>query len=202
MTLSLLVRQPMRKDLLALLLLLLPASAHTQPVDASTDHRLHLGVSGAVPIGEAYGGRWQAQPGVAVRAATGFQGGVIHTALHLFENENQVEGLPGFLALRGELGWGVPIALPAGLQFTPSGQIGALTMLFEGDEVVSEALQNETELTVGVAGRLEVPLSGRWCVFASAEWAHVYTAVPINLTFVQAGLSVSVSTPGWLRGML
>ncbi|NNF56804.1 MAG: hypothetical protein HKN04_01045 [Rhodothermaceae bacterium] len=192
----------MCKCLIAALLLLLPASTQAQGAEASADDRLHLGLSGAVPMGEAYGGRWAAQPGVAVRAATWFHGGRIHVAFHLFENETLVEGLPGFLALRGELGWGVPLALPAGLRLTPSGQVGVLTMLFEGDEVVSEALTNETELTMGVAGRLEVPLGGAWRVFAAAEWVHVYTAVPIDLAFIQAGLSVSVSTPGWLRGML
>ena len=192
----------MRKSLLATLLFLLPVSVQAQGTDTSAADRLAIGLSGAMPIGEAYGGGWSAQPGVSLRAATGFHRGEIHTALHLFENENQIESLPGFLALRGELGWGVPLALPAGLRLTPSGQVGVLMMLFEGDEGVSEALANETELIAGVAGRLDMPLGEAWSVFAAAEWAHIYTAVPIDLVFIQAGFSVSVPTPGWLRGML
>ena len=170
-----------------------------QQAEEADDAVLEVGLSGVLPVGHAYGDVWVPQPGGALQLATGFYGGRAHAALHAFMNEVPSEQLPDFVALRAEVGWGPEIALPAGLRLTPALAVGALHMRFDEDEDFAFALRDETELTAGGIVRLQAPVARRVQVFAAAEWTHVYTAVPTDLTFVRAGLSLAMTLPTWLR---
>jgi hypothetical protein len=184
--------------LLLSLLLAAPTSAQPRHLEA-----VEGALAGVVAVGEAYDGLWTAEPGAALRLGTAFYGGQAHVALHAFPNHPEEAGLPEFTALRGEVGWGPVLTLPAGLRLTAGAAAGAMTMWFDDhDGQFVGALQNETELTAGLFARLDAPLAGPVRVFAGAEATRVYTAEPIVLRFVQGGVAVAVPSPGWLRRLL
>jgi hypothetical protein len=182
---------------LALALLCCAASARAQPRHLET---LEGVLAGVAPVGETYDGLWTAGPGGALRVGTEFYGGEASFALHAFPNEPAQPDLPAFLAVRGALGWGARLGLPARLRLTAGGTVGAVHMRFDDED--RDALSNETELTAGLFARLDAPLAGPVRLFAGAEVVHVYTAVPITYRFVQGGVSVSAPAPGWLRRLL
>jgi hypothetical protein len=163
---------------------------------------LEVAASGVVPLGGTYDGRWTAGPGAALRAGVAFYGGHAHFALHAFPNAPQQPDLPSFVALRGALGWGARVGLPARLGLTAGGAVGAVTMRFEADDRFPGALQNETELTAGLFARLDAPLAGPLRLFAGAEVARAYTAEPIVFRFVEGGVVLVADAPGWLRRLL
>ena len=163
---------------------------------------LTVALGGVLPVGEAYDGLWTADPGVAVRAATEFYGGTVHLALHIFPNTAEQPDLPDFLALRGMAGWGLPLRLPAGVRLTPGAAVGGIRWEFDEGEPFGTGPLEETELAAGLFARLEVPVVGRVRAVAEAEWLRVYTATPLDFMLVQAGLSFSAETPGWLRRLL
>ncbi|MDX1419503.1 MAG: hypothetical protein R3181_06000 [Rubricoccaceae bacterium] len=184
------------------LLLLGPLAAVAQPRHLET---LEGALSGVAPAGEAYDGLWTMGPGGALRVGTEFFGGRAHFALHAFPNEPTTADpaeLPEFLALRGTVGWGPRLGLPLGLGLTAGGTVGAVHMRFDDEDLAGNALVNETELAAGLFARLDVPVAGPVHLFAEAEVAHVYTAVPIRYRFVQGGVSVSLPAPPWLRRLL
>lgn len=184
---------------LVVLLLFAATVARAQPHHLET---LEVALAGVAPVGETYDGLWAARPGAALRVATEFYGGAAHVAFHGFPNEERAPGLPDFLALRGEVGWGARLGLPARLRLTAGGAVGAVTMRFEEDERFPSALQTETELTAGLFARLDAPLAGPVRLFAEAEVARVYTAEPIVYRFVSGGVALAVPAPGWLRRLL
>ena len=179
------------------LLLLCCAAAQAQPAHLET---LEVALSGVAPLGEAYGGLWAVSPGAALRVGTEFYGGQAALALHAFTNEAAEADHPDFLALHGALGWGARVPLPARLRLTAGGLVGAVHMRFDDEN--RDALSRETELTAGLFARLDAPVAGPVRLFAGAEVARVYTAVPITYRFVHGGVSVSAPAPGWLRRLL
>lgn len=182
------------------LLLLAPLAASAQPRHIET---LEGALSGVAPVGESYDGLWTIGPGGALRVGTEFYGGRAHFALHAFPNEPAAPALPEFFAIRGTVGWGARLGLPRRLGLTAGGTVGAVHMRFDDeDDRFIGALTNETELAVGLFARLDAPLGGPVRLFAEAEVAHVYTAVPIAYRFVQGGVSLTVPSPDWLRRLL
>jgi hypothetical protein len=183
-----------------LLSLLLAAAVSAQPRHLET---VEAALGGVVAAGETYDGLWTAEPGAALRVGAAFYGGQAHAALHAFPNHPQAPDLPAFRTLRGEVGWGPVLALPAGLRLTAGAAAGAMVMWFDDhDGQFVGALQNETELTAGLFARLDAPLAGPVRVFAGADVTRVYTAEPLVLRFVQGGVAVAVPSPGWLRRLL
>jgi hypothetical protein len=189
---------------LALALLCCAALRCAAPARAQPRHveSLEASLAGVASAGETYDGLWAVGPGAALRVGTEFYGGQAHFALHGFPNAPRQPDLPTFLALRGEVGWGVPVRLPGRLRLTAGAAIGAVTMRFEEDERFPMALQTETELTAGFFARLDGPLAGPLRLFAAADVAHVYTADPIVYRFVSGGVTLAVPAPGWLRRLL
>lgn len=157
---------------------------------------------GAMPLSVSYDAVWDAGAGAAVRAETPFYGGAIQIAFHVFPNHGRAEDLPDFLAVHGALGWGYTLRLPGGVHLTAGPEVGALHMRFDDDERFTLALQNETELTAGLFTHLDVPLVGAIRAYAGAEALRLFTAEPITLGFIHAGLRTDVATPGWLRRAL
>lgn len=157
---------------------------------------------GSIPLAVSYDSVWDAGMGAAVRAETPFYGGALQVALHVFPNDGRAEDLPDFLAVHGALGWGYALRLPGGVRFTAGPEVGALHMRFDDDERFILALQNETELTAGLFAHLDVPLAGAIRAYAGAEALRLFTAEPITLGVVHAGLRTDFATPGWLRRVL
>lgn len=177
-----------------------PASAQGEA--ARTPETLDLTLGAALPVGEAYDGLWTAGPGAAARLAIPFYSGTAHLGLHAFLNEGSRPDLPSFLAVHAQGGWGYPLRLPGGVRLTGGALVGALRMRFDDEDRFGGALQNETELTAGAFVRLDVPVAGPVRAFVAGEAVRVYTFERIDLRFVQAGVSVAVDSPAWLRRVL
>ncbi|HYE96316.1 MAG TPA: hypothetical protein VD962_08910 [Rubricoccaceae bacterium] len=182
---------------MALLLWGTPGAAQRRHVET-----LEVGAAGVAAVGETYDGLWRAEPGGALRVGTEFYGGQAHVDFHAFANQPEEKGLPEFHAYRGEVGWGVRVGLPGRLRLVAGPAVGAVHYRFEPDERFPMALQNETELSLGLFARLDAPLLGPARVFAGAEVVRVYTAERIVYPFVEGGVALSTPAPRWLRRLL
>ncbi|MCH7639241.1 MAG: hypothetical protein IH855_07240 [Bacteroidetes bacterium] len=163
---------------------------------------INIGLGAVVSIGEAYDGLWSVQPGLEGRIATEFYRGTVHLALGVFNNEDRGGSLPEFLVVQSALGWGYPIAVPAGVTLTGGGHFGATSMLFMEHEQADDSHEIETELAAGMFVRADLPLSHNLGVFVEGDWTHVFTAIPITFTTMQGGIRFTASMPTWLRRVL
>ncbi|NNF56801.1 MAG: hypothetical protein HKN04_01030 [Rhodothermaceae bacterium] len=186
---------------LAVWLLCAPVGAQTDTGHQAFDTiRLAGGVS--LPLGDSYDGRWAVRPGAWAHASTEFVRGRAHLAVQVYDNDNGTETTPDFLAVQGEVGWGYPVHLPAGISATGGGHLGAIRFRFRENEQFSGFVQDETEVTAGLFARAEAPVGGRLGGFAEVHWIRVFTAEPISLTRVQVGLSLTFDSPAWARRFL
>lgn len=155
----------------------------------------------AVPLDDAFGDAWRLEPGLAVRASTPAYGGTVRGSVLAFEAETTRDGLPGFLVVAPAVGWGVGV--PLGRARAEAGaELGIVHMRFGDEGGFTGALQDETEVSVGLFGRVEARVVGPVSAWTDVSVARVALAEPVALTSVAAGLSVSVATPGWLRRAL
>ena len=185
------------------LFLALPLSTAAWSQPASNFDSVNLALGGVAPVGEAYSGLWDAGLGPSTRAAAPFYAGRLEIGLHAFPNASDEPDLPDFLALRGAVGWGVPLELALDLRLVAGLATGALMMRFDSEDGrFGGALQNETELTTTFYARLDRPIRSPLRAFVAFDYTHVYTAEPIRLSFIQAGLSIETTTPRWLRRAL
>lgn len=184
-----------------LVALMVAGAAAAQPRHLET---LELSLAGVAPVGETYDGLWVAEPGAALHIGTEFYGGQAYVAFDVFGNTPSEAGLPEFLALHGNVGWGLTLSLPARLRLVGGGTVGAVHLRFddEDDDRFPDALQNETELTAGLFVRLGARIGGPVHAFVGGDLARVYTATPIVYRRVRAGLSLRIPMPTAVRRLV
>ncbi|MEO0557903.1 MAG: hypothetical protein AAF170_06945 [Bacteroidota bacterium] len=159
------------------------------------------GIGAGLPVGEFIGPEWQAEPGFAIRGQSPAYGGAARGSLLVFEAEPQRENLPGILVLVSAVGWGASLDVGT-VRLGLGPELGVVHMRFEAEGGFTGPLKNETEVHVGLVGRLEVPLTSHLQAWADASVARIALADPVTLSSLAVGLSVRVRTPGWLQDVL
>jgi hypothetical protein len=123
-------------------------------------------------------------------------------AVRAWRNDRPADDLPDFTAIHAVGGWGPAVVLPGGARFVPTAHVGALAFRFDDEDDFSGALRNETELTFGLAARTDLGVHGPLRAWVGADVVRVFTRPGETLYFVDAGISVALTAPGWLREAL
>lgn len=163
---------------------------------------LEFGVGGGVQATRPFAERWTPTVAVSLRGATPLHGGIAHLALRADANRGATPDLPDFYAVHGAVGWGPVIPLPAAIRLIPSVHVGAVAFRFDDDDEFTGALQNESEITLGAAARLDVPVGGPMHAWAGVDAVRVFTTPAELLVFGEVGVSVVIASPAWLQGAL
>jgi hypothetical protein len=161
-----------------------------------------LAAGGAGPLGSAWDGAWEASPAASFHAATPYHHGLVGIAVRAWRNDRAAEDLPDFTAFHAMGGWGPAVGMPGGARIMAAAHVGALAFRFDDEDDFSGALRNETELTFGLAARTDIGVHGPLRAWAGADVVRVFTRPGETLYFVEAGLSVALTAPGWFRGAL
>lgn len=184
---------------LSVLLLALASSAGAQPTDWRT---LSPAAGVALPLADGFGAEWDADPGVALGLLAPAYGGHARLSLRVTPYASPRTDLPAFDAAFPSLGWGPRLPLPAGIELAAGPQVGVAYLRFEDDAAFGGNLQNETELTAGAWGRVDVPVVGRLRAWIEADALRVAFARPVTVTTASAGVALRLDTPGWLQAVL
>jgi hypothetical protein len=184
----------------ALAVLVIAAPARAQQVDNFS--ALELGVGGALQADGTFADQWTSSPSASVRAATPYHGGLGYLTLRADLHRGVTDDLPDFLALQAAGGWGPVVMLPARIRLLPSAHLGLVALQFDADDEFPGALQNESEVEIGISGRIDIPVARSVRVWAGVDAVRLFTTPRELLIFGEAGLSVSLSAPEWFRWAL
>ncbi len=186
----------------ALLFLLCVPVAVAQPAAFET---LEVGVGGMGTFADApFRNFWDPGPGAEAWVEMPFYLGQIRlgesVAWHEAVEAEPDTAVPDFVAVYTFAGWGVGVALPAGVRLALGLRAGILNMRFDTDAPV--AVRSEAELAAGFDLRASMPLAAGWRLTASGTAVRVFTAERIDLRLVQVGVSRTFGTPEWLKEFL
>lgn len=141
------------------------------------------------------------QPGIGGEAtlATPFYLGYAEAggAYHSYRVDDP--GVPAFHAMQIFAGWGLS-AKYSRLQLEGGVRIGNYRMSF--DESTFAGVRNESELALGVQGRLAVQVAGPVSLHVAGSYVQVYTFLRLKLWYASAGLSYRLQTPRWAEEFL
>lgn len=177
---------------------------HAQDADTAVNRRpystLSVSASGARA---ATSGRlddfWEAGPGAQV---------TIHTPFHVGELGASLMSLryrpkgtqPAFRAYVIGLEW--RLGLPSAGRIRPTVALAAGDFLTTFDGVETKGLAKESEIFAGGTAALALRLARGTEATLGVTGMQVLTSTPIRLAFVTAGISQTVGTPRWLRGVI
>ena len=108
--------------------------------------------------------------------------------------------VPSFDAILVYFGWGFNWELVPGLFWYNGVRIGNNRMSF--DEDTFPGIKNESEFLLGGQTRATFHVFRHTGIFASAQMTQTYTFIRFRTLYISAGLTTSLSTPGWLRSFL
>ncbi len=163
---------------------------------------IELGVGGSWQATQPYDDEWSPTPGLSLRAATPFHGGLAFLTARGGLHSGTTDELPDFVAIQGFAGWGPVVMAPGRVRLLPSAHVGAMAFLFDDDGAFTGALQNESELTLGISGRVDVPVVSGLRAWAGVDVVRLFTTPRELLVFAEGGLSVALHAPRWFRRAL
>ena len=141
------------------------------------------------------------QPGIGGEAtlATPFYLGFAEAggAYHRYRLDDPA--VPAFDAVLMFAGWGLA-AETNQLRLEGSVRIGNYRMSF--DESTFAGVRNESELALGVQGRLAVQVTGPISLHVAGSFLQAYTFLRLKLWYASAGLSYRLQTPRWAEEFL
>jgi hypothetical protein len=170
-----------------------PATA--QVVD-STDLEISVGI-GTVR-GGTWDGHWAPGPAGHFDLATRYGPGLFRLGLSAYASDAIDEALPDFVAVHADAAWGPVVRLPAGLRAVPNAHVGWVALLFDDDDAAGP-LRNESEITAGVAARVDAPLWGPARAWLGLDFARIFSRPSEDLLVVAVGVSVGLAAPAWLK---
>lgn len=132
-----------------------------------------------------------------VTLTTPFHFGEVGGTLRYATFEAVTETVPDFNALQGTVAWRYPLRLGP-VSFTPGIQAGLLATTFDDD--LTRYAKTESELLLGLSGRVEVGTP--WHFFAEATAEHIFYAESVTTVWLFFGTGYRFPTPHWLRAFL
>lgn len=142
---------------------------------------------------------WQPGYGLDVGAHTPFYRGVVEVGTSWHRYRSGDGAVPRFEAFWIFAGWGIPLPITPWLNTLTGVRLGNYLMWFDDD---TPGLVRENELTLGVHGRLSIPIGNSWSLFAGGACQKTFTALRINLWYVSVGVAHGLRSPSWLKQFL
>ena len=144
---------------------------------------------------------WKPSAGGRFELATPFYAGIIHTGVHIFNNDNVTDDVLSFSTVFLYLGWGYEWRFPFGVEWFAGFQAGGFHMDTDDPDLVKE-VRTESEIGLGLQTRLGYPLSRGWSILVAGDYRRIYTHKRIDYLFIGCGVSYTFESPGWLREFL
>lgn len=142
---------------------------------------------------------WQPGIGGDVALATPFYLGFAEAGVAYHRYRIDDPNVPAFHAVLLFAGWGLA-AETNRLRLEGSFRIGNYRMSF--DENTFAGVRNESELALGVQGRVLVQVVGPVSVHVAGSYMQAYTFLRLKLWYASAGLSYRLQTPHWAEEFL
>ena len=172
------------------------AQTRTEPFST-----IEMGLAGAAIVNHNLPHEfWAPSGGVEVSFATPFYLGTLELggAIYGFDSEQSV---PEFEAVWFYAGWGSGVVVTYWLRVEGSIRIGNFHMSFDDDSQFF-SVRNESEFGLMFSTRVVLREVGPVSLFVSGSYLHVYTYLPIKLSFLTAGVSYRMNSPNWLKKVL
>jgi hypothetical protein len=160
-----------------------------------------IALSAAQPVAEgALEPWWDAGRGVRLDVRIPFYVGDVGAWVMRVPYTARAETQPDFDAYVVALEW--RFAPFATSRVRPWAGIGAGNFLTTFDGVETKGLGKESEILVEASGGVSLRVARATSVTAGVTGLQVLTSTPIRLAFATVGVSHTVRTPGWLRGVI
>jgi hypothetical protein len=130
-----------------------------------------------------------------------FYWGTIQGGGHFYPYSGKSEFQPDFFSLFIFIGWGPGLEISGKVRWYNGIKIGSFQMYFD-DSDIHESQALESELGVGFNTRFDYILTKSWSIQVGADYLYVYTYKPLELFMINAGLSYTFDSPGWLKEFL
>lgn len=162
---------------------------------------LNIGVRGLLNVNRNdFHEFWEPGIGGGGFVATPFYFGDVRTGMDVFSYSSITEEIEEYYDWHFYLGWEKRFSLLSRITWDIGFDPGIHYMMFDNE--TEEGLRSESEFGVDVTSGLSYSIGKKWFVDVSVNHQLIFTRKRINLTYVSAGISYSLETPGWLREIL
>ncbi len=180
------------------ILLLMVDSPHAQSMEAFDS--LEIGVQYVVNTNRnVFHDFWAPGRGIDAFIETPFYYGAVQAGLHAFPFYGQETSISDFQTVFVYLKWGLRWSLLNKLDWFNHISIGSSIMIFDKAQGYS---RYENELGMGLDSGVSYPVYKNIAINFSGSYNVIFTHKQIKLAFLSAGMSYSLSTPGWLKAFL
>ena len=131
-----------------------------------------------------------------------FYFGIIETVIQYDAVGSKINDVPSYDAINIELLWGLRKYFNEWLSAKISCGPGIYQMSFEEDEILTEALLTEREISLNLSGSLLVKFVKEFGVEFGYSFTRIFTNTNIDLNYIYAGVNVSIRSPEWLVDIL
>lgn len=174
--------------------------ARAQPHRDSLFQSVTVYLSGASNVNrERFHDYWQPGYGLDAGARTPFYRGAVELGTSWHRYRSRDDGVPRFEAFWLYAGWGYSVPVTSWISTFTSVRLGNYLLWFDDD---TPGLVRENELTLGVHGRLSLPINDALSLFAGGTYQKTFTMHRINLWYISAGATYTLRSPSWLKQFL
>ncbi|MBN2571223.1 MAG: hypothetical protein JXA68_03785 [Ignavibacteriales bacterium] len=146
---------------------------------------------------------WNSTNGAGAYLKTPFYFGFIKIGLNYSDCQSKSNEQPDFVNLIAYLDWGKEFQLPLDICVSTFFKIGISQMDFERSALfVHEGFLLERELLIGTGFIISYDLIDRLQIFTGLDYQKTFTQKPMELSFLQIGLSYKFDSPEWLKDFL
>ena len=142
---------------------------------------------------------WAPGRGIDAFIETPFYYGAVQAGLHAFPFYGQETSISDFQTVFVYLKWGLRWSLLNKLDWFNHISIGSNIMIFEKELGYN---RYENELGMGLDSGVSYSICKNTAINLSGSYNIIFTHKRIKLAFLSAGMSYSLSTPGWLKAFL
>lgn len=142
---------------------------------------------------------WAPGRGIDAFIETPFYYGAVQAGLHAFPFYGQETSISDFQTVFVYLKWGLRWSLLNKLDWFNHISIGSNIVIFDKAQGYS---RYENELGMGLDSGVSYPVYKNIAINFSGSYNVIFTHKQIKLAFLSAGMSYSLSTPGWLKAFL
>lgn len=132
--------------------------------------------------------------------ATPFYAGEAELGAALHRYDAVGPDVPRFDAVLFYLGWGLDLSPFEVLSWQSGFDVGTYRMTF--DEETFPGVRNESEVMLGLNTRIRFNFSRAVSLYAIGRRMRIYTDPRLELTYVSAGIRVTIDSPNWLMTIL
>ena len=143
---------------------------------------------------------WKYDGSAGIRVSFPFHIGRLHVVARAQRFQARTAAVPKFNAIHLWLGLGLPIIDSSRFRFESVIGVGNYYMRF--DEATLQGIKNESEFAVSAMQLAQLHVSNRVSLHVGGSVSRVYTFIRMNIVQANAGITVRLQTPSWLKGFL